>query len=101
MSNGWIRELCGVTKGVDERIDESFFLWFGHTKRMVDDWIAKRVHMGEYIGNSSWTYCRKRWNDSVNECLKLKKRGLDVGQTRRIVQGRNKWPKFVRASAWG
>ena len=28
--NVWIRELCGVTKGVDERIDEGVLWWFGH-----------------------------------------------------------------------
>ena len=27
--NTWHRELCGVTKGADERIDESILLWFG------------------------------------------------------------------------
>ena len=30
--NARIRELCGVTKGVDERIDEGVLLWFGHVE---------------------------------------------------------------------
>ena len=32
-----IRELCGVTKGVDERIDEGVFRWFGRWRewRMI------------------------------------------------------------------
>ena len=30
--NARIRELCGVTKGVDERIDEGVFRWFGHVE---------------------------------------------------------------------
>ena len=34
VSNAWIRQLCGVTKGVDEKIDESIFRWFGHVERM-------------------------------------------------------------------
>ena len=34
LSNPRIRELCGVTKGVDERIDESVLQWFGYTNRM-------------------------------------------------------------------
>ena len=29
----WIRELCGVAKG----IDESVLHWFGHTERMEND----------------------------------------------------------------
>ena len=28
------RELYGVTKGVNARIDESVFQWFGHAERM-------------------------------------------------------------------
>ena len=28
--NARIRELCGVTKGVDEKIDEGVLRWFGH-----------------------------------------------------------------------
>ena len=27
-------EACGVTKRVDERIDEGVFRWFGHVERM-------------------------------------------------------------------
>ena len=33
-SNVRIRELSGVMKGVDERIDESVLRWFGHVERM-------------------------------------------------------------------
>ena len=44
---------------------------------------------------------RKKWIDSVKECLK--KRGLDVEEaTRRMmVSDRNEWWKFVRGNAWG
>ena len=31
--NAWIRELCGVMKGMDERID-GVFRWLGHVERM-------------------------------------------------------------------
>ena len=37
--NAMIRELCGVTKGVDE----SILHWFGHIERMENDRMAKRV----------------------------------------------------------
>ena len=30
VSNAWIRELCGVKKGLDERIDEVVLWWIGH-----------------------------------------------------------------------
>ena len=34
------RELCGVAKGVNERID-GVLRWFDHVKRMENDRIAK------------------------------------------------------------
>ena len=43
VQNARIRELCGVTKGVDERIDEGILRGFGHVERMEKDRIAKRV----------------------------------------------------------
>ena len=33
--NTCIRELCRVTKRVDERIDEGVLWWFGHVERMA------------------------------------------------------------------
>ena len=47
---GQINRLCGVTKGVDERIDESVLRWFGHVERMENDRIAMRVCVEEYAG---------------------------------------------------
>ena len=44
--NAQNREKCRVTKGVDERIDESFHWLFSHTERMGHDWIPKRVYVG-------------------------------------------------------
>ena len=34
VQNAWIRELCDVKKGVDERIDEGVLWWFGRMERM-------------------------------------------------------------------
>ena len=41
--NAWIRELCRVKKGLDERIDEGVPLLFSHVERMERDRIPKRV----------------------------------------------------------
>ena len=46
VQNARIRELCRVTKGVDEKIDEGVLRWFGHVERMENDRIAKRVYAG-------------------------------------------------------
>ena len=42
--NAWIRELYGVTKGLDERID-GVLPWFGHVERMENDRFAKIVYV--------------------------------------------------------
>ena len=41
--NAWIRELCGVRKGLDERIDEDVLRWFSHVERTERDRIANIV----------------------------------------------------------
>ena len=38
--NARIRQLCGVTKDVDEKIDEGVLRWFGHVERMENGRIA-------------------------------------------------------------
>ena len=38
--NARIRELCGMAKGVNEKIEEDVLHWFSHVKRMENDKIA-------------------------------------------------------------
>ena len=69
--NARIRQSCGVTKGVNEKIRRS--------SPMVrpcgeNDRIAKRVYVGECAGSRSVSRPRKRWIDTVKDYLK--KRGL-------------------------
>ena len=58
--NAWIRELCRVMKGVDERIEEGVLRWFSHVERMKRDRIAKRVYIGVCAGSRSVGRSRKR-----------------------------------------
>ena len=88
-----------MRKGLDERIDEGVLGWFDHVERMEWDRIAKRVYVGECAGSRSVGTPRKRWIDTVKECLR--KRGLDIRKARRMVQDRREWRGFVRGSAWG
>ena len=94
--NARIREFCGVRKGLHERIDESVLWWFGHVER---DRIAKRIYLGECAYSCLVGRPRKRWIDTVKECVR--KRGLDVRQGRRMVQDRSEWWGFERENAWG
>ena len=51
--NEQIRESCGVTKVVDERIAESVLLWFSHVERIENDRFAKRVYVEQCAGSPS------------------------------------------------
>ena len=50
---------------------------------MENDRIAKRVYVGECAGSHSVGRPRKRWIDTVKDCLR--KRGLYVRQARRML----------------
>ena len=67
-----------------ERIYKSFLRWFAHIKRM-DTKITKRVNGEECVGSRLVCRPQKRWIDSVNDGLK--KRGLNVRQTRYELSG--------------
>ena len=51
--NAQIRELSGVKKGLDERIDEGVLRWFGHVESMESDRITKIVYLGKCAGSRS------------------------------------------------
>ena len=50
VQNVRMKELCGETNGVGERIDESVLRWFGHIERMGNNRIAKTVYVGRVCG---------------------------------------------------
>ena len=74
--NAEIRELCRVSKWVNERIDEGVLWFFSSVERMENDRIAKRVYVGETAGSHLVGRSQKRWIDAVKDCLR--KRGLDI-----------------------
>ena len=67
-----------MTKGVDERIDEVVLRWFHPVERMENDRITKRVFVGECAGSRSVGRTKKRWIDTVKECVKEKKFGYQA-----------------------
>ena len=80
-----------MTNVVDEKID-GVLQWFGHVERMESDKI-------ECAGSHSVGRLRKRWIDTVKDCLK--KRGLYVRQARGMVHNKSVCRGFVRGNAWG
>src|SRR5678815_2551252 len=78
MRNELIRELCGVKKGVNERIKESMLRWFGNVERMNDSRLVKRM----YSGAVSYTHLRAHETPEHLVCRlllekKKKKNNLD------------------------
>ena len=69
MRNERIRELCGVKKGVNERINESILRWFGHVERMDDSRLVKLMYSGECVRNRLAGRPKKKWIESAKECL--------------------------------
>ena len=63
------------------------------------DKIAKRVCVLERAGSLSVGRPRKKWINTVKECLK--KRALDIRQAKIMVHDRSVWRGFVRGNAWG
>ena len=97
--NAQIRQLCGMTKGVDEKINEGVLRWFGLVERMENDRIPKRVYVGECADSRSVGRPWKMCIDTVKDCLK--KMGLDVRQARIMVHDRSVWWGVVRGNACG
>ena len=97
--NKFIRIACGVEKGINERINESVLRWFGHVERMDDSRMVKRMYKSESIGTRPRGRMKRRWIDSVKECLMEKNVSLD--QARRLARDRSEWRGFVRGRGCG
>ena len=82
---------------MDKKIDEGGVQWLDNVERLESDRIAKRVYVGECAGSCSVGRLRKRWIDTMKDCLKI--RGLDVRQARRMMHDRSVWWGFVRGNA--
>ena len=58
-------------------------------ERIERDRIANRLYVIDYDDSCSVGRPRKRWIDTVKECLG--KRSLGIRQARRMVQDRSEW----------
>jgi hypothetical protein len=92
MRNEYIRELCGVEKGVIDRINMSILRWFWHLERMDENRLVKRIYRGEVVGNRTVGRQKMRWIDSVKKCLL--ERNVSLLEATRMVQNRDEWRVF-------
>ena len=65
-----MRAVWSDEEGRDENINESILRWFNHIERIGNGRNAKTVYMGECVGSRLVGGPRKKWIDSVIECLK-------------------------------
>ena len=84
--NARIRELWEVTKGVDERLYESFPRRFGHIERIGRERIAKRAYVGECMCGKSFGRVTVDW---LSEGVHEKKGNLDIEQEGEWCRNRN------------
>ena len=94
MRNEHIRELCGVKKGVTERVNEYILRWFGHMERMDVNRLVKRMYNSECVGDRPVGRPKKRWIESLKECLT--ERNVSLGEARRFVHDRSVWRGFCK-----
>src|SRR5678816_3407074 len=88
IGNERIRELCGVKKWVNEKINESTLRWFGHVEKMEDSQLVKRMYSGECGGNHQLAgRPNKNRIESVKECLE--ERNVSLAEARRKVHNRS------------
>src|SRR5678815_4314459 len=99
MRNERIREMCGVKKWVNERINESMLRWYGHVKRMNDSRLVKRMYSGECVGNRPAGRQKKKWIEAVKECLQ--ERNVSFAEARRKVHDRRECWGVVRGYGCG
>ena len=81
-------------RGVNERIDEGVLRWFCHLEIMT------RLLRGYMCaGSRSVGRPGKRLIYTMKD--RIRKRGLDVRQTRRMAQNRSEWRGFVKGRTPG
>src|SRR5678816_2521990 len=99
MRNERIIELCGVKKGVNERINERTLRLFGHVERMDDSRLVKRMYSGECAGYRPAGRPKKKWIDSVKEFLE--ERNVSLPKAKRKVHNKSEWRGFVKGYGCG
>ena len=72
--NALIREFCAVLKGVMKRLTKVFSDGLAILKECGMYRVAKRVYVGECVGSRLVVRSRKMRIESVNNCLKKKKK---------------------------
>ena len=91
--NEEVRRRTGVTRELSGRADQSVLRWFGHTERMDEDRLVKRIVKSEVQGARPRGRPPLGWKDSVKRALDA--RGMTMEQGRVSVRNRSEWRAIV------
>ena len=90
-----IRERCGFTLSVLERIERNVLKWFGLVERIEEERLVKRVYRANVEGNRERGRPQRRWRDEVKELLI--RRGLREGEGMVLARNREAWGRMDRS----
>ena len=91
--NEEVRRRTGVTRELSGRADQTVLRWFGHTERMDEDRLVKRIVKSEVQGARPRGRPPLGWKDSVKRALGA--RGMTMEQGRVSVRNRSEWRAIV------
>ena len=94
LTNEEVKERCGVSVDVTEKIRRNTLRWFGHVERMESESLTKRVYVSEVDGVRGRGRPRLRWRDGVERYMR--EGGLSWGEGRQMTGDRGTWRRFVR-----
>ena len=97
LRNDRIRSDLSV-KPLLREIEESKLRWYGHTKRMDGERLAKRYLEWRPQGKRPVGRPRKRWIDGVGEALERRGTCLTDVEERRTYEDRDDWRNVVKCS---
>ena len=86
-----------MQKTLECRVEESVLRWYGHVERMDERRVVKRVYKSEFMGRRRLGRPSRSWREYVNECIR--KRGGYVTGAERMVNNRNAWRAFCKATS--
>ncbi|XP_067001635.2 LINE-1 retrotransposable element ORF2 protein isoform X1 [Anabrus simplex] len=80
---------------MDEAVRINRLRWWGHVRRMEEDWLPRRIMDSVMEGKRSRGRPRRRWLDSVSNDLKI--RGIELNETTTLIANRGLWRRLVNS----
>ena len=95
LRNEEVRERTGVRKELAARVDMNVLRWFGHSVRMDNERLTKRVLNANVDGRNVRGRPKLGWMDGVKKALN--DRGMNVTEASERARNRNEWRAIVNS----